>query len=78
MKETKNEEAARIFVNFMLSKDVREFAAKNYYKTAPRKDVEPVSGMKSISDRKIISADPKKLYSTKEDDKKKFDEMFNK
>ena len=27
---------------------------------------------------KIISADPKKLYSTKEDDKKKFDEMFNK
>ena len=34
--------------------------------------------MKSISDRKIISADPKKLYSTKEDDKKKFDEMFNK
>ena len=62
----------------MLSKEVREFAAKNYYKTAPRKDVEPVSGMKRNADRKIKSADPRKLNSPKEDDKKKFDEMFNK
>lgn len=77
VKDTKNEEAAKIFVDFMLSREVREFAAQNYYKTAPRKDVEPVSGILSISERKILSVDPKELYSTKEESKKKFDEMFN-
>ena len=42
---TENEEAAKIFMDFMLSKEVREFAAENYFKTAPRKDVEPVAGI---------------------------------
>ena len=74
---TENEEAAKIFMDFMLSKEVREFAAENYFKTAPRKDVEPVAGMPSIAERKILSSDPKELYATKEDDKAKFDQMYN-
>lgn len=77
MKGTKNEEAAKVFVDFMLSKEVREFAAKNYFKTAPRKDVEPAEGVLSLEQRTILGSDPKELYETKEDDKAKFDAMFN-
>lgn len=77
MKGTENEQAAKIFVDFMLSKDVREFAAENYYKTAPRKDVEPAEGVLGLDERTILSSDPKELYETKEDDKAKFDAMFN-
>ena len=74
---TENEEAAKIFVDFMLSKEVREFASENYFKTAPRKDVEPHEGILSIDERTIISADPKELNDTKEQDKEAFDVMYN-
>lgn len=74
---TENQEAAEIFMEFMLSKEVREFAAQNYFKTAPRKDVEPAEGVLSIGERTILKADPKELYASKEDDKAKFDQMFN-
>ncbi len=77
IKGTENEEAAKIFVEFMLSKEVREFSAENYFKTAPRKDVAPAEGVLSIDERNIISSDPKELYETKEDDKAQFDAMFN-
>lgn len=33
--------------------------------------------MPSIAERKILSSDPKELYATKEDDKAKFDQMYN-
>lgn len=74
---TENEEAAKIFVDFMLSKEVREFASENYFKTAPRKDVEPQEGILSIDERTIISVDPKELNETKEQDKEAFDTMYN-
>ena len=77
IKGTKNQKAAEVFVEFMLSKEVREFAAENYFKTAPRKDVKPVNGVLSIDERTILKSDPKELYISKENDKVKFDQMFN-
>ena len=77
MKYAPNSDMARLFVDFMLSREVREFAAQNYYKTAPRTDVAVPQGALSVEDRKMLYIDPRDLLGTKEADKQKFDVMFN-
>lgn len=77
MKDAPNSDMARLFVDFMLSREVREFAAQNYYKTAPRTDVAVPQGALSVEDRKMLYIDPRDLLGTKEADKQKFDVMFN-
>lgn len=77
MKDAPHSDMAKLFVDFMLSKEVREFAAENYYKTAPRTDVAVPEGALSIEDRKMLYIDPKELLESKEADKQKFDAMFN-
>ena len=76
-KDAPNSDMARLFVDFMLSREVREFAAQNYYKTAPRTDVAVPQGALSVEDRKMLYIDPRDLLGTKEADKQKFDVMFN-
>ncbi|KYH31743.1 ABC transporter substrate-binding protein [Neomoorella mulderi] len=70
-------EMARKFVDFVLSKDGQQLAAKIGFYMPVRKDVPPPEGYPPLSEIKFLQRDPKELALVREDDKKKFADLFN-
>ncbi|WP_438349341.1 ABC transporter substrate-binding protein [Paenibacillus sp. FA6] len=68
-------EAAKVFVDFVLSKDGQELAAEIGY-TPIRNGITPPEGLKGISDLTLLSGDIAILTSEREADKKQFTELF--
>lgn len=75
MKNTDNPDAAKAFVDFVLSEKGQALSAELGY--APiREGVKAPEGLKSISDLKVISHDVKELLKTREEDKQTFSEIL--
>ncbi|MBS4208043.1 ABC transporter substrate-binding protein [Bacillus sp. FJAT-50079] len=75
MKNTKNEAAAKAFIDFVLSEEGQELAAELGY-TPARKGIDAPEGLKTIEEMTVLEADMKELLNQKEDDKAKFGEIF--
>lgn len=75
MKGSKNEEAAKLLIDFILSKEGQELARSLGY-TPIREDVEAPEGLKSISEMKVLEADLQELVDGREEDKKQFKELI--
>jgi iron(III) transport system substrate-binding protein len=75
LKTTKNPEAAKAFVNFILSKDGQELAAHQGFLPA-RQDVEPPPGFPAVKDLKILSISTKRIMEREDELKRKFSELF--
>ncbi|MEK4496728.1 MULTISPECIES: ABC transporter substrate-binding protein [Ureibacillus] len=75
MKESDNEEAAKAFIDFVLSKEGQELAASLGY--APiRSDVDAPEGLKGVDELTVLGADVSELYQNRETDKDQFKTMF--
>ncbi len=72
---TKNPDAAKAFVSFILSKEGQELAVKQGFLPA-RKDVAPPSGFPAANELNIIPVDLKRAAGQDEMMKKKFAELF--
>lgn len=77
LKTSKNKEAAKAFVDYIISKEGQELAAKQGY-TPIRKGVPAPAGLKGIADIKVMKANVPELYKNRAADKKHFVEVFNK
>ncbi|RNB81358.1 extracellular solute-binding protein [Brevibacillus nitrificans] len=75
MKASQNQEAAKAFVDFVLSEEGQKLAASLGY-TPIRKGVAAPAGLKSIEEIKVLSASIDELEAAREEDKKKFGEMM--
>lgn len=75
IKNTKNEKAAKSFVDFILSEEGQKLAVEQGY-TPIREDMEAPEGLKSISDLKVLESDIQELYHAREADKTKFSKIF--
>jgi iron(III) transport system substrate-binding protein len=75
LKTTKNPDAAKAFVSFILSKPGQELAAKQGFLPA-RKDVAQPPGFPAVNDLNIIPVDLKKAAGEDEAMKKRFSELF--
>ena len=75
LKDSRNQDAAEAFVDFVLSDEGQELAASIGY-TPVKEGVAATEGLKSIDQIKTISADTKELYSSRDADKEKFSEIF--
>lgn len=75
MKDAENEEAAKAFIDFVLSKEGQELAASLGY--APmRPDVKAPDGLKGVDELNALEADVSELYKNREADKEQFKTMF--
>jgi len=75
LKDAKNKDAAKAFIDFVVSEDGQKLAAEIGY-TPIRTGVEAPEGLKTISDLTVISAPVSELIETRDADKLKFKEMF--
>lgn len=75
LKGTDQEEAAKAFVDFVLSEEGQRLQADIGY-TPIREGVQAPVGLKSLSEFKALSAPTEELYQNREADKAKFDELF--
>jgi iron(III) transport system substrate-binding protein len=75
IKSTKNPEAAKAFVNFLLSREGQELAVSQGYFPA-RKDVKPPPGFPDVGSLKILPVDIGELLKHDEQNKKRFAELF--
>jgi iron(III) transport system substrate-binding protein len=75
LKTTRNPEAAKAFVAFILSKDGQELAASQGFLPA-REDVAPPAGFPSVDQLHIIPVDLQRAAHDDEALKKKFAELF--
>jgi iron(III) transport system substrate-binding protein len=75
LKTTKNPDAAKAFVSFILSKEGQELAAKQGFLPA-RKDVAPPPGFPTVDELNVIPVDLKRAAGEDEGMKKKFAELF--
>ena len=75
LRNTKNPEAARAFVDFLLSKEGQELAVSQGYFPA-RKDVKPPPGFPGVASLKILPVDIGALEKQDEQNKKRFAELF--
>lgn len=75
LRDTKNPEAARAFVDFLLSKEGQELAVSQGYFPA-RKDVKPPPGFPDVASLKILPVDISALEKQDEQNKKRFAELF--
>ncbi|MFT8319939.1 MAG: ABC transporter substrate-binding protein [Bacillus sp. (in: firmicutes)] len=74
-KETKNEPAAKAFVDYVLSEDGQSLAKKLGY-TPIRKGMEAPEGLKTFDEMKVISAPTEELLKTREEDKQQFKQLM--
>lgn len=70
-----NPEAARAFVDFLLSQEGQQLAADMGYLPI-REDVTAPAGFPSLADITILSVDASTLATSREDDKERFAELF--
>lgn len=75
MKASKNKDAAKAFIDFVLSQKGQEVAANMGY-TPVKEGVKAPEGLKSIKDFKALAGDVAALFKGREDDKKKFTSLF--
>lgn len=75
IKGTKNEAAAKAFVDFILSDEGQQLQAELGY-TPIRKGISAPEGLRGINDMKVIEAEMKELFANRESDKKRFGEIF--
>ena len=75
IKSTKNPQAAKAFVDFLLSRDGQELAVSQGYFPA-RKDVKPPPGFPDVGSLKILPVDIGLLLQHDEQNKKRFAELF--
>lgn len=75
MKDAKNAAAAKAFVDYVLSKDGQELAVELGY-TPIRKGISAPEGLQTIDKMKVLKAEINELYQSREDDKKKFGDLF--
>lgn len=76
MKDTDQEEAAKAFVDFVLSEEGQQLQADIGY-TPIREGVEAPEGLKSLDEFQTLSAPTEELYQNREADKQQFDELFS-
>ncbi|RYM00261.1 extracellular solute-binding protein [Sporolactobacillus sp. THM7-7] len=77
VKDTKNEPAAKAFVDFVLSEKGQKLAAELGY-TPIRKGVEAPEGLKGIDKLNVLDADIAELYQARTEDKERFTDLFGK
>ncbi|AJY75400.1 ABC transporter substrate-binding protein [Paenibacillus beijingensis] len=77
VKNSKHEELAKAFVDFVLSEEGQKVASEIGY-TPIREGVAPPQGLKGIADMKILSGDMAVLTNERDADKQKFTELFGK
>ncbi|USG66221.1 ABC transporter substrate-binding protein [Brevibacillus ruminantium] len=75
LKDSRNPDAAKAFVDFVLSEEGQKLAASQGY-TPIQKGVQAPEGLKSVEELQILSADIAQLEAAREEDKKKFGEMM--
>ena len=75
LKSSKNKEAAKAFIDFVLSKKGQEVAASQGY-TPVKEGVTPPEGLKSIADFKALAVDVAQLFQNRDADKKQFTSLF--
>ena len=75
LRATKNPEAARAFVDFVLSKEGQALAVSQGYFPA-RKDVKPPVGFPDVAGLRIIPVDIAELLKQDEQNKKGFADLF--
>lgn len=74
-KNTKNEAAAKAFVDFVLSEEGQQLAAEIGY-TPIRKGIDAPEGLKTIEELKVLDADLSEMYKARESDKEQFSNLF--
>ncbi|TWG92429.1 iron(III) transport system substrate-binding protein [Mesorhizobium sp. J18] len=72
---TKNPEAAKAFVDFLISREGQEMAVSQGYMPA-HPDVAPPDGFPPLSEIKVMPFDPQKALESAEADKEKFAGIF--
>lgn len=75
MNGTDNKEAAKAFVDFVLSEEGQKLAAEIGY-TPIRQGVNAPTGLKTIDELEVLEADINKLYQSREKDKEAFNKLF--
>jgi iron(III) transport system substrate-binding protein len=75
MKNTKNEAAAKAFVDFVLSEEGQQLAAEIGY-TPIRNGINAPEGLKTIEEMNVLEADLSELYEARESDKEEFSNLF--
>jgi len=75
-KGAKNLELAKRFVDFVLSKEGQELAAETASYMPIRRDVTPPEGYPRLNEIKFLQGDPKLLSQVREEDKRKFAQLF--
>lgn len=77
LKTSKNKEAAKAFIDFVLSKKGQETAAKMGY-TPVKEGVQPPEGLKAITDFKALTVSVADLFQNRTADKERFTTLFQK
>ena len=72
---TKNPDAAKAFIDFLISREGQELAASQGYMPA-HPDVAPPAGFPALSEIKVMPFDPQQALETAETDKEKFAAIF--
>lgn len=75
MKDAKNAAAAKAFVDYVLSEEGQKLAVEIGY-TPIREGIDAPEGLQTIDKMKVLEADITELYQAREDDKKKFGDLF--
>ncbi|WAA12770.1 ABC transporter substrate-binding protein [Fervidibacillus halotolerans] len=75
LKDTKNEQAAKVFVDFVLSEEGQQLASQLGY-TPIRIGVNSPEGLKSVDELNVLNANISELYHSRHQDKEKFGEIF--
>lgn len=75
MKDTDQEEAAKAFVDFVLSEEGQQLQAEIGY-TPIREGVDAPDSMKALGEFEALSAPTEELFQNREADKEQFDELF--
>jgi iron(III) transport system substrate-binding protein len=75
MKDAKNTAAAKAFIDYVLSEEGQKLAVELGY-TPIREGMSAPEGLKTIDKMKVLDADINELYQSREDDKKKFGDLF--
>ena len=75
LKDTKNADQAKAFVDYVLSAEGQELAASIGY-TPVKEGIAAPEGLKTISEMKTMNTDISELYQNRDADKEAFSQMF--
>jgi iron(III) transport system substrate-binding protein len=76
LKASKNKEAAKLFIDFVLSAKGQQIAADMGY-TPVKKGIKAPEGLKSIDQFKPLTGDVSQLFKSRETDKSEFSKLFH-